>query len=154
MPRKFSFPHLPFINSSPKSSPTSSSPPHSRRPSQSPSSSSSSQPSLYQRRTQSISSRGRRSSNSPRAPTQLLVDLPSSSFSTSHGISFEGETDQECWERMLILQKEFHCYKSARMEAAIEALENGINAEEVMAPSRFCLDLLNEQLRVELSAMP
>jgi len=53
---------------------------------------------------------------------------------------------------MLLLQKEYHCYKSARMEAAIEALENGWGVEEVAVPSRFCLDLLNEELRIQIEA--
>jgi len=51
---------------------------------------------------------------------------------------------------MLMLQREFHCYKSARMEAAVDALERGYGADMVAAPSRFCLDLLNEQLKVQL----
>jgi len=41
------------------------------------------------------------------------------------------ESDAECWERMLMLQKEYHCYKSARLEAAVEALEMGFGIEEV-----------------------
>lgn len=32
---------------------------------------------------------------------------------------------------MLLLQREFHCYKSARMEAAVEAMERGCGVEEV-----------------------
>jgi len=48
---------------------------------------------------------------------------------------------------MLSLQREYHCYNSARLEAAVEALENGVAFEEVLIPSRLCLDLLNEGLR-------
>lgn len=33
--------------------------------------------------------------------------------------------------RMLALQREFHCYNSARLEAAVEALEMGWSIEEV-----------------------
>jgi len=51
---------------------------------------------------------------------------------------------------MLALQREFHCYKSARMEAVVEALEAGWRVEEVPVPSRFCLDLLNEELRAQI----
>jgi hypothetical protein len=32
---------------------------------------------------------------------------------------------------MLALQREYHCYNSARLEAAVEALENGVRVEEV-----------------------
>jgi len=38
------------------------------------------------------------------------------------------------------------------MEAAVEALENGWRVEEVPVPSRFCLDLLNEELRMQIEA--
>lgn len=41
------------------------------------------------------------------------------------------ESDAECWERMLALQREYHCYKSARLEAAVEALESGYSIEDV-----------------------
>lgn len=41
------------------------------------------------------------------------------------------ESDVECWLRMLALQKEFHCYNSARLEAAVEALERGCSIDEV-----------------------
>ncbi|KAK2629861.1 hypothetical protein QTJ16_000681 [Diplocarpon rosae] len=60
------------------------------------------------------------------------------------------ESDAECWEKMLALQREYHCYNSARMEAAVEALENGWKIEEVAMPSRFCLDLLNEELKAQI----
>jgi len=52
---------------------------------------------------------------------------------------------------MLALQKEYHCYNSARLEAAVEALENGCPIEEVPIPSRLCLDLLNEELQAQLN---
>jgi hypothetical protein len=42
-----------------------------------------------------------------------------------------GESDAECWSRMLMLQREYHCYNSARLEAAVEALEKGVGFEEV-----------------------
>jgi len=62
------------------------------------------------------------------------------------------EADAECWERMLALQREYHCYNSARLEAAVEALERGLGIEEVPMPSRLCLDLLNEELKQQLEA--
>jgi hypothetical protein len=74
------------------------------------------------------------------------------SSDSRQGRSEEDESDAECWRRMLLLQKEYHCYKSARMEAAVEALENGWRVEEVPVPSRFCLDLLNEELRMQIEA--
>jgi hypothetical protein len=43
----------------------------------------------------------------------------------------DGESDAECWSRMLMLQREYHCYNSARLEAAVEALEKGVGFEEV-----------------------
>lgn len=43
----------------------------------------------------------------------------------------EGESDAECWSRMLALQREYHCYNSARLEAAVEALEKGCKVEDV-----------------------
>lgn len=52
--------------------------------------------------------------------------------------------------RMLALQREFHCYNSARLEAAVEALEMGWSIEEVPIPSRLCLNLLNEGLRAQM----
>jgi len=30
-----------------------------------------------------------------------------------------------------MLQREYHCYNSARLEAAVEALEKGVRIEEV-----------------------
>jgi len=64
----------------------------------------------------------------------------------------KGESDAECWERMLALQREYHCYNSARLEAAVEALEKGCRIEDVPMPSRFCLDLLNEELEAQIEA--
>jgi hypothetical protein len=71
---------------------------------------------------------------------------------------------------MLKLQREYHCYNSARLEAAVEALEKGwgigavqmrefvlsffgrvVDADYSVA-SRLCLDLLNEQLRERMRA--
>jgi len=43
----------------------------------------------------------------------------------------EQESDKDCWNRMLNLQREYHCYNSARLEAAVEALERGWGIEGV-----------------------
>jgi len=53
---------------------------------------------------------------------------------------------------MLKMQQAFHCYKSARLEAAVEALDNGVPLEEVPIPSRLCLDLINEELKAQIEA--
>lgn len=64
----------------------------------------------------------------------------------------KGESEVEIWERMLALQREYRCYNSARVEAAVEALEMGWGIEEVGIPSRLCLNLLNEGLRAQIIA--
>ena len=76
-----------------------------------------------------------------------------------------------------MLQREYHCYNSARLEAAVEALERGLRIEEVpirefypylswvegalgmggqksswFSASRLCLDLLNEELEQRIEA--
>jgi len=61
-----------------------------------------------------------------------------------------GETDAQCWQRMLRLQREYHCYNSARLEAAVEAEERGEGFVNV--PSRLCLDLLDDSLRSWMEA--
>lgn len=49
----------------------------------------------------------------------------------------EAESDEECWARMLELQMEYHCYKSARLEAAVEARKSGCSFEEIRR-RKFC----------------
>ncbi|EPE25042.1 hypothetical protein GLAREA_11623 [Glarea lozoyensis ATCC 20868] len=61
-----------------------------------------------------------------------------------------GETDAQCWQRMLRIQREYHCYNSARLSAAVEAEERG--ETNVPVPSRLCLDLLNESLQSWIEA--
>lgn len=46
-------------------------------------------------------------------------------------VRVDEESDAECWERMLMLQMEYHCYKSARLEAAVDAMERGVGIEDV-----------------------
>lgn len=43
----------------------------------------------------------------------------------------QNETDAEFWENMIVLQLEYHCYNSARLEAVIEALDTGSPNESV-----------------------
>lgn len=50
---------------------------------------------------------------------------------TSFEIPEHGESDEECWSKMLRLQREYHCYNSARLEAAVEALEKGWGMDAV-----------------------
>ncbi|KAK3385660.1 hypothetical protein B0H63DRAFT_473368 [Podospora didyma] len=47
------------------------------------------------------------------------------------------------WRRMLVIQRMFGCYNSARMQAA---LETGTGFEDGFVPSRICLDLLNDSI--------
>ncbi|CAN8104284.1 unnamed protein product [Discula destructiva] len=63
-------------------------------------------------------------------------------FDPTHG---EAMSDAELWQRMLDIQKIFHCYNSARMSAALLELEMGVDAGH-FAPSRSCLDLMNESV--------
>jgi hypothetical protein len=40
-----------------------------------------------------------------------------------------------------MLQREYHCYNSARLEAAVEALEKGVRIEEVPIRELHCRSL-------------
>ncbi|KUI53385.1 hypothetical protein VP1G_00695 [Cytospora mali] len=57
----------------------------------------------------------------------------------------EDMDDAKLWRRMLDIQREFHCYNSARMAAALLELEMGMDVSPY-APSRSCLDLLNDSV--------
>jgi hypothetical protein len=101
----------------------------------SPSPSPSPPPTLHRRRT---GSRTNSSSSASPPPTLSLtgLGLPETFFATSRresaGLEMrDGESDAECWSRMLMLQREYHCYNSARLEAAVDALEKGVRIEEV-----------------------
>lgn len=52
------------------------------------------------------------------------------------------ESNAQCWERMVALQREYRCYNSARLEAAVEARDKG--ESEVLVrefdPLRFLCD--------------
>ncbi len=65
-------------------------------------------------------------------------ESPLSKLETSFFNSWKGESDAETWERMLALQKEYRCYNSARVEAAVEALEKGWKIED-MSVRKFIL---------------
>ncbi|KAI7779313.1 hypothetical protein LA080_000984 [Diaporthe eres] len=71
----------------------------------------------------------------------------SSSTRTWHLDPAAGEDldDAGLWRRMLDIQREFHCYNSARMAAALLELEMGVDVGRY-APSRSCLDLLNDSV--------
>lgn len=70
-----------------------------------------------------------RNTRSPSPLAQNLNGLPD--IMRTRVLASPKESDAECWERMLTLQKEYHCYQSARLEAAVDALENGWLIEEV-----------------------
>ncbi|KAM3065890.1 hypothetical protein ACMFMG_009884 [Clarireedia jacksonii] len=80
------------------------------------------------------------------SPSQSSMDSIAEALK-SRVLASPKESDSECWERMLALQKEYHCYQSARLEAAVDALESGWLIEDVPMPSRLCLDLLNDGLK-------
>ncbi|KAI3395961.1 hypothetical protein diail_600 [Diaporthe ilicicola] len=71
----------------------------------------------------------------------------SSALRTWHLDPTAGEDmdDAHLWRRMLDIQREFHCYNSARMAAALLELEMGVDVGR-FAPSRSCLDLLNDSV--------
>ncbi|APA09994.1 hypothetical protein SS1G_05731 [Sclerotinia sclerotiorum 1980 UF-70] len=89
-----------------------------------------------------------RDTRSPSPLAQNSNELPD--IMRSRILASPKESDAECWERMLALQKEYHCYQSARLEAAVEALENGWLLEDVPRPSRLCLDLINDGLKAQI----
>jgi hypothetical protein len=87
---------------------------------------------IYRRRQAS-----RTSSSGAQSPAPLslqgfsdLFHSPASS-PVSEPAKEEYSSDAERWQRMLALQREYHCYNSARLEAAVEALENGWPIEMV-----------------------
>jgi hypothetical protein len=63
--------------------------------------------------------------------TELFHSRVSTPFVTPVPSDKSDSSDAKRWQRMLRMQREFHCYKSARLEAAVEALENGMSIEEV-----------------------
>jgi len=88
----------------------------------------------------------------PPPPLHGFRDFFHTRVNTPIAIPAPVESDMQCWERMLMLQREYHCYNSARLEAAVEALERGFAIEEVPMPSRLCLDLLNDELKAQIEA--
>lgn len=57
--------------------------------------------------------------------TELFHSRVSTPFVTPVPSDESDSSDAKRWARMLRMQREFHCYKSARLEAAVEALERG-----------------------------
>ncbi|TGO29328.1 hypothetical protein BPAE_0016g00520 [Botrytis paeoniae] len=102
----------------------------------------------FERELRSTPSTPGRDSRSPSPLAQSSGGL--SDILRSRVLASPKESDAECWERMLALQKEYHCYQSARLEAAVEALENGWLLEEVPRPSRLCIDLINDGLKAQI----
>lgn len=93
-------------------------------------------PSTQSSREGSCESDVRSTSSTPERETQSSSPLAQSlnglpDIMRSRVLASPTESDAECWQRMLALQKEYHCYQSARLEAAVEALENGWLIEEV-----------------------
>jgi hypothetical protein len=93
-----------------------------------------SNPTIHQRRMLS------RSHSSSQAPMPPKLDgfsdffrsrVGSSTVTSPSPISVPYGSDAECWERMLKLQRQHHCYNSARMDAAVEELEKGTPIENV-----------------------
>jgi hypothetical protein len=82
---------------------------------------------IHHRRT---ISRTHTSSPAPLPPsldgfTELFQSRVSTPFVTPVPSDEADSNDVKRWQRMLRMQREFHCYKSARLEAAVEALERG-----------------------------
>jgi len=75
--------------------------------------------------------------------------LPSEHQSHMQKLSPITESNAKCWERMLALQKEYHCYHSARLDAAAEVVENGVPVECV--PVRKFEPLFTETRQEQLS---
>lgn len=87
-----------------------------------------------------------------RVPSRFSVSRRCSTSAASaaqawHFDPTDGEDmdDAKLWRRMLDIQREFHCYNSARMAAALLELEMGMDVGPY-APSRGCLDLLNDSV--------
>jgi len=83
---------------------------------------------IHHRRTMS-----RSQSSSPTPPPPSLTGFPDFFYSRAAPVLVREsrESDAECWERMLMLQREYRCYRSARLEAAVEAMERGAGIEDV-----------------------
>jgi hypothetical protein len=94
----------------------------------------------------------RSNTSSPPPPALQGLGLPSSLFPNESTPALallsakESESDVECWLRMLALQREYHCYNSARLEAAVEALERGWSIEEVPIRTFLALPFQVEQM--------
>lgn len=84
---------------------------------------------IHHRRTLMRASSGMRTPPPP--ALHGFADFFHSRTAVPFSVPVQQESDAECWERMLALQREYHCYKSARLEAAVEALERGFSIEEV-----------------------
>ncbi|KUJ15271.1 uncharacterized protein LY89DRAFT_670765 [Mollisia scopiformis] len=114
-------------------------------PSPSPSPTLQSRPTIHSRRTLSYTLRRSGSQSPPPTlpglgisniglPVPTItprVEAEKIEIETAFEIPEKEKSDAECWSRMLKLQREFHCYNSARLEAAVEALEMGWGEDAV-----------------------
>lgn len=85
---------------------------------------------IHTRRTLSRNNSSSTSTNPSKATTSAplppslngFADFFHSRVSNGNRISVpeQNESDEETWERMIALQAEYHCYRSARLEAAVE----------------------------------
>lgn len=84
---------------------------------------------IHHRRTTMRANSGMRTPPPP--PLNGFADFFHTRTAAPFSVPMQQESDAQCWERMLALQREYHCYKSARLEAAVEALERGCSIEDV-----------------------
>ncbi|KAG0652475.1 hypothetical protein D0Z07_0675 [Hyphodiscus hymeniophilus] len=101
-------------------------------------------------------SRNNSSSPAPLPPSldgfvELFQSRVSTPFVTPVPSDVADENDVKRWQRMLRMQREFHCYRSARLEAAVEALERGEDPPIREFIPQVC-DLLNEELKAQIDA--
>lgn len=73
--------------------------------------------------------------------SQLIDDTSAETAETAETPSTEVDS-VTLWRRMLVIQRLFGCYNSARMSAALEMGDDGAR----VVPSRTCLDLLNDSI--------
>jgi hypothetical protein len=65
------------------------------------------------------------------SPLHCFADFSHACTAIPFAVPMHQVPDTECWEKMFVPQTEYHCYTSARLEAAVEMLESGYSVEEV-----------------------
>lgn len=65
--------------------------------------------------------------------TAVIASRPASTSQVWHFDPTDGQDmdDSQLWERMLEIQRTFHCYNSARMSAALLELEMGVDVRHL-----------------------